>query len=414
MNEASISRGIKIFWLYLFPIASYFFYTYVGFNSNITKAVYFAVLPLTMLYSVNQLFSNLKGRRYAKLLRALIAIMMIASLNALLFQDQGLIYSYRVTAIYLAIIYFFYLLSVRPSFQYVERLIWTFSIIYIVLWLYGLKQAPILVFGQENENGLDETRGLFRLFIPGASILTLAFFLALNKYIVTKKKKWIFLFSCLFLILVLHVVRQVILFSFIVGCFYIAYNTKWKWAIILGALLLYLFSNNIQFDDSSPIGKMLNITQEQATNQQSGGEDIRVTEYKYYFTEYSTNICTILFGNGVGHSETEFGKKDSKLANQQNLFANDVGYADIYTKFGIISLLIFALIFYKVFTQDVSSRHIYAKLYLTYLVLANIASSPILQDPITNSIALYVLELDNIQGFFKQHINIKSLNKIVA
>lgn len=406
MKINNLIRYFKLFWVLLFPLSSYYFFGYSGIDSNILKAIYFIVLPITFLLSFKQFF--ISKRNYSKIITSIIVLIIFSIIMAWVFHNQSLVLGYRITAIFIAMVYFFYLSSLKLKFYEIEKLIWILTAIYIVVWLIGLYYAPIPIFAYNNDT-VDDSRGFFRLNLPGASILILALFLSLNKYIITRKKKWFFFILLFFIIILLHVVRQVIIFSLIISLFYISYKTKLKWIILILCIgIIFLPKDITTTNDDSIISKLILLSKDQAKEQKQGEEDIRIQEYKYYFSNYSQNIFTVLFGNGQSHSESSYGKSDIVLANDKGYFANDVGYADIYVRHGLISLILFIIIFYKVVRQDVNEKYMYAKLYIFYLIFASIASSPLLFDQITNSIVLYILELDYLKNRYIKIKNIKN------
>ena len=172
-----------------------------------------------------------------------------------------------------------------------------------------------------------------------------------------------------------HVTRMVIFWSFLVAFFYLLRNNKYLW--LYTALALIIAGTGlieIQFDKNSIIGHLVTLSEEQLDQQYGGQEYIRITEYRYFFTKYSRNIITCIFGNGVPHSLSSYGYNLFKLQEYQHLFPADVGYALIYIYFGGIGLLLYLLIFYNVLRQKVSPEYAYAKLFIVYLMLFNMTS----------------------------------------
>lgn len=393
------------FWMVFFPIASLYFYSYLGISPNIEKGMYFIALPITIGLSFNGLF-KIYPVKYARILLYILGIMILSIFNAYIFHDQSLYLGYKVTAQYLAIIYFFYLLSVRPNLKQIENVIWFLTLTYVILFFYALYKAPELVFGQGDlDEIVDDSRGVFRLRIAGSTFAVLGFFMSINKYVITKRRIWIFVFSILYIVILLNVTRQVIALSFLIGIGYLFYKTKWKWYALIGSFFLYFAVGTIEFKNDSIAYKIINISEEQVSDQKRGEDDIRIQEYKHFFFNYTEGFFTFLVGNGISHGESNFGKKDTKLAKQYLFWDSDVGYAHIYIRFGIIALVLYIIILYKAVKQKTDDKIVYAKLYVIYLILANIASTPILWDPILLSITFYLLESDyQKKRLIKKHI----------
>lgn len=393
MKTANSEKSILNFLVYFFPIASYLFYQYAGINSVITKAIYFATVPCTLFFVWDEITRNYKNSRYAGVMRAIFLCMIFSFFVSLVVWNQSLILSYRVSASLLAIIYFFILRKAKPTINQIEKLVFIFCAIYILCWLYGISQAPNVVFGGGEERGINDERGIYRLYVPGKGILILTLFLTLNKFILTNKYLWLFAAVVLFGIIVLHVIRQVIAFSFLVSSYYFLKNAKYKimWAAASAIIAVFILTMNI--NDDSVVGNLLSKTERQVSNQQSGEDDIRVREYKYFFTEYSDNLFTQLFGNGKAHSFSPLGKMETEVQVRKKYFASDVGYAAIYIRLGLIGLVLYAILFFKVFTQKVPVRFKFAQLHIVYMLFANIAASWIFHDVIIICISVYVLEM---------------------
>ena len=200
-NQMKKSDDLNIlsqFWIFFFPISSYFFYNYVGFNQQILSYIYITSLLITTFIVFPEIFKSQRNKIYSSLIRNIFLLMSFSMLMAYFFWGQSLDLSFKFTSSYLTIIFFFFLLKVKPNLDYIEKLIWLFTILYILIWLYSLMKAPVLTFGISNENGLDNERGIFRLHIPGRGFVILSFFMAINKFSETKKLKWLFILLILY------------------------------------------------------------------------------------------------------------------------------------------------------------------------------------------------------------------------
>jgi hypothetical protein len=400
-HQSNKINYLNQFWIFFFPIASYLGYRYIGFNTQITKAMYFAILPLTIIFVFPELKKIYKHSLYASYVQAIFLLLLVSMGMAYIFWNQGILLSYRVTASYMAIVYYFLLLKVRPNILSVEKIIWFFCILYLILWGYGMIKAPQVIFSVDAEKILNDQRGFFRLSIPGKAIIILSFFMGISKFVETKKKKWIIISSLLFMVIVMHVTRQIIFFSFIVALYYLLKKNKFLWGWLVLAGIILFSAQSVQINEESAIGKMIALSNKQLEQQHTGEENTRITEYKYFFSQYSKNLLTDIFGNGVAHTESAFGKREMDLGIDKRLFASDVGYAAIFIRFGIIGLILYGLIFYTIWRQKVDPKYMYAKLFMIYLFFANIAASWIFQDVIIICFCLYILDLNTIERQYK-------------
>ena len=379
--------------LYLFPILSYYGYKYVDFNLAIFKALYFAAVPLMFLYVSKIWLIKHRNNPYFKVMNLITLSTILSILMAYLFWGQNIVLGYRATASLLAIIFYFYLLKTSPSLHRIETFIWVFAVVYIILWLYGISSAPTIVFG-DPEDILD-SRGVFRLSLPSRASIIVAFFLALNKYELTHKKKYIILFVLFFIFIVLQVTRQIILWSFLIGLYYLLRNNKrvWLYLFCVG-LLLVLFANNITISEDSVIGKLLSTTESQINNQKSGEEDIRIREYRFFLSDFSKNTITNIFGNGMPHFNSDYGNYyENTVQNNYKFYMSDVGYAQMFVVTGLVGLLLYLFLFLKVVREKVPSTIMFAKLFIIYQLFANIAASWYAHDVIYICISIYLLSI---------------------
>ena len=410
MNSSISKKQSKIFQYFLvifFPIASYNFYKYVGININLSKGIYFITLLLSFLLVISELFKKFRTYRYANLMRLLVFFMFFSIFISYAFWNQDIVMGYRSIAPHLAIIYFFILLKLRIPIKSLEKIIWIMTIIYILLWTYAIIKAPELVFGLDSEaDSITNDRGFFRLSIPGADIIILSFFLAINKFNDTKKKFWIFIFGGLFLIIILHVIRQIIIISFLIGLYFLLKKNKYLWIGLAFGGILLLGISNIKVNDNSIFGKLLNLSKDQIDENNTGEKDVRIQAYQFFFTEYTKNPINVIIGNGVPHMDSKLGKIEYNIAQRDSLWSSDVGFASIYIKYGIIGLLLYFSILKKVMFQKLQPQYMYARLFIIFVFGTTIAAEYIFTDVIIFALAIYILEYSNQEKNQIKRINI--------
>ncbi|WP_434662558.1 hypothetical protein ACMYSL_10105 [Klebsiella sp. MISC125] len=396
-------RFLGLLLIFIFPICLYQMFNIVLFDKQVVKFLYFLILTCTILFILPSFLRIRKKSKYEVPLRLLFICIWGSFFCALLFWGQDIILSYRAGATYLGIVYFFLLMKERPNKATLEKLIWFFCGLFIVLWLYGMHKAPEIVYAIDAETTMDNSRGIFRLALPGRGFLILGFFVAVSKYVETKKNGWFLLLSVLFMFVVFQVTRQIIVFSFMIAALYILRKSKMAWVLLIIASLFLLFSGSlINVSDNSVIGKMINLSAEQATSQSTGDKNIRLLEYEYFFSNYSKNMITDIFGNGIPHFSSSYGLKEINIRERFAYFMSDVGYAEIFVRFGILGLSLYLLVFVRVALQPVDDDYMYAKLFIVYLALANVTASWVFQDVIPLCICLYLLEKNNFQKITDQ------------
>lgn len=385
------SSRLNIIILYLFPIISWLGFRYYAFNASLLKGVLFATIPLMFLYVGNTIFHNSSSKIF-RLMKWFLGIMLFSMVMAYVVWDQSFSLTYRAMISFWPFLFYFFLVKANFSPRTIETFVWVNVALYIALYFYALSMAPMPIFGINDEE-MDLSRGVFRIGIANRGCIALAMFFSITRWVNQKKKVYLLLAALCFVFIVLQVTRQNIIISLVILVWYILKNKKHVWVYVISLFLALQFVN-IKFSDDSVIGALMNLSEQQIEDNNSGDTNIRIIEYEYFFTEYTSNPLAALFGNGVSHSESAFGKYDIRLQESKHLFQSDVGYASFYCRFGIIGLIVFFMLVKAVFkVRDNNNDSIISyKLFIAYLVLYHIASYAIVSDAIFFCIAVYMID----------------------
>lgn len=388
MKKNKFNKLLANIILYLFPILSYYGYQFVGLNQTLMKGFYFLSIPVLALY-IGKTWKIKSRSPYLNKMRMLILMLAVSILMSWLIWGQPILLGYLATAPVLAYIFFFFLVKGEFSQEELERYIWINAFIWIFLWIIAYAVAPVRLFGYI-DNELNDSRGVFRISIPGYGAVILAYFLAINKLIITKKKIFVFLTLLLFVFITFRTVRQVILFSFLIGLYYLIHKIKYSWVYIIIAFCILNFGT-MKIERNSLLGNLIELTENQLESHNQGDTYIRVLEYKYFFTDYNNNPIAILLGNGTPHHNHKYGKREQVIQESFGYFQSDVGYARIYVTIGIVGLYIVLCLFFFPLQQNVQPTLMFAKLYIIYQIFANIAASWIWGEIIFICISFYLL-----------------------
>ncbi|MCR9063526.1 MAG: hypothetical protein NXI00_06155 [Cytophagales bacterium] len=280
----------------------------------------------------------------------------------------------------------------------IEKVIWWFTIVFLLCFYLALAVAPVRLFMGYGELGkeIDTERGLsrIRLTLIGGGPLFIAYFLAIGKLKKSKNvKKWFALVVLFFVTIVLQLGRQAILLSLLLGVlFYMKEMSFFKKVGVIGlicgsALLVPILAPTI-------IEGLQGRTNQEIEAQQEGEDNVRIAAYKFYFTEVSRNVLNDVFGNGMFTlGKSKYGHFIDYYGRSRGLIPNDVGYASIFLYFGFFGLLIFLSILWLVLWTSVPPEYEYAKFYVYFLFLGNVAGSTLLGTIPTFCMALYIISL---------------------
>lgn len=388
-------NNINLLLLMLFPLIFYQFYKVVYISQTLAKMLFFVMIALLLALFTFTLLKIKKHSLFQLPLKFFFLVIVFSMFNAYMFWGQDFILSFRSTAPYMGMLYFFLLVWMKPSIKDMEKIFLIYCFLYILLWCYGLYKAPEVIFGADPESSIDDSRGVFRLLLAGKGFLVLALFYYVNQFVLSKKSKWLIVALIIFLVIVLQVMRQMIFFSLVISVCYILKNKKWLLCIFVPLLLIVYFNGvNYNANDDSVLGKLISLSVKQFEQHNTGDENIRVLEYIYFFTSYSKNIFTDLMGNGVPHYESLYGVKEVSIMEQLAYYMSDVGYAELFIRFGIIGMLLYLYVLAKAILYKGTRSVGYAKMFIIYIVGVSIGSNFLFIDAIPISIALYIIELD--------------------
>lgn len=385
-----IKFSFRVLLLYLFPILSWNAFLYVGFNLTVIKAIYIIAISFLFFY----VFGEIKRKtdsHIRKIFKYLLCIITFSIIMSWLLWGQSIVLGYRATAPILAILYIFLLYKGNYSEEEIRKFINIQFIIYVILYFYALSKAPQVIFSVNTDTELNDDRGIFRISIANFGFVILAFFMYLNNWIESRSKKWLLLTLFAYSLIIMSVTRQVIAISTIIAIVYLLRKWKYIWILILISFICFNVIS-IKFSDTSIVGSLINLTNRQIEDNNSGETNVRLLEYEYYFTKYNNNPIAWIFGNGQFHVDSNFGKNELMLQEIYGYFQSDVGYARVFIQWGIIGLLIIVYMFYVPYKYQLSRNKSFLKLYIIYQILANFAASWIWVDVITICIVYYMID----------------------
>lgn len=262
-----------------------------------------------------------------------------------------------------------------------ERTIWMFSIIGMCVYIVNMVTFPHMIFNLGDDGEYDISRGIQRLTLPSLLFIVLCFFYSINKWILTKQKKYILLIFLTYIFIILTVTRQVILFSTLFGVLFVLRKMPWNKKFLVIALsvafVIYILPH-------IPIYQALVETSlDQAERNKYDKEDVRLRAWRFYTSEYQTNAATILFGNGIpAKDKSKWADKHWRTVAYEyggnGCFTVDVGWAGFFWDFGFFATFgLMALMIKAINRKKVPTRQ-YLTYWCLYIVCTAITSGPIL------------------------------------
>ena len=298
-----------------------------------------------------------------------------------LFHDQSFMVTMIATLRYLfAYLFFFILMKLQVNKVQIEKLFKILVACSLVIYLANLAVFPNKIFGESQEE-YDMSRGFARLGVPMLEIVVTYFLYSINQWIIYRKKKYVYWIILTAILIFMSLTRQVIALSAILGFLFVMQKANWfkKLAVITCCLFITYFVL-----PQIPMVKTMIELSEQQSLDNTEDEDIRITAWRFYTSEFQTNELTPFLGNGVpsyGKSKWgDFVEQTTALRTEggNSCFTVDVGWAGFYWYFGAFATFGLILMFWKGIIRKKNAGKQYLSYSLAFVAITAVASGPIL------------------------------------
>ena len=363
----------------------YHCYGYVGLSSagNIFNGLCYVIFIILLVYSLSEISIKKHPILTMLLISTLVSMMM-----SVFFWDQSLVSAFKSFRRYYLLIIYFYLFKISADKNQVEKALLILAIIYVFCWLYQIVKVPELVFGMDRDEALDDMsqRGFYRFWIPTKEHVA---FIALFMFeLFRRTKRNIYLIGTLlgFIVVILHVGRQMMFWTFVSLLLLILYFNREKWKRIVLMTILIFAIGYVLFQNIPTLNLVYEMTTEQVAN---ANEDIRLQSMEFYLNHSMSNIFTFLFGNGVAG--------EGKLAafhlraNTLGYYEGDIGYVALLFDFGLLGLMLYIALFIFIFRLPIEKKYVYLKCYLIYIFGSYAFSHTLTTNIFFNMCVLYIL-----------------------
>jgi len=320
----------------------------------------------------------------------LLFAILFSAFSATFFWSQNIIKSLMALPLYLSYLLFFLLLVWKVGSSDIERIIIVLGIVYIVVYTITFLAFPRPVFG--NIEGFSTDRGFQRVMLEGRGFLFLFSFYSLNRFYNNGKPLWLIIFIITAISVFMLLTRTLIAGSLVLWTLYILRKSRYINKIIA----LFFIVGIVFLISQMGFSKLLfSQTQSQTENLQ---DYIRIKAVTFYLNDFSPNIIAKVVGNGEPYKETGYAEYVNFLEKGMGLYASDIGYIGLYSKFGLLSIIVYILLLIRTIRTEVPEEFMYAKYFLYFVFLISI----IIDAPFSTSfitpiiLALYLLSSNDL------------------
>lgn len=268
---------------------------------------------------------------------------------------------------------FFLLKKTKINIFDLEKMMLLIGVINVILTFQLWALLPNQLFGSIR---LEEDGRGTRIGITGDIFKVFLLFYSLYKFKQKKQKTWLLSIVLCFITVLISLTRQVMVITTILSVLYYLKGIKWYKKIMAVIIALSISLAVVQLPYFS---NLLEVTERQQENESNGDENIRITATKFYVNEAQVNVLTRIFGNGCySYGNSDYGRDAYRQQYMTLCFPSDVGLVSVYFLFGILAIVGMGLIVIKTIKLKIPIRFGYMKYVIYYIMLASIASGPVL------------------------------------
>jgi hypothetical protein len=387
---AKINHYLIISWVFLYALAYVVFFTPVMISIELLKGVSWIVNFITFLLSIPYLLKK-NSSRYGLIMKLWVFTILFSFFTSHVIHDQGVLFTFRVILNALPFAFYFFMLGANLSIKQIEKFVLVFTLFYILVYFVALIAYPLVLFDySQGTFAVNDSRGIARFKIYGSAFLHLSFFMTISKWLCFKEKKHLAFAGFCFLVIVLNVSRQHILFSFVLGLLMMFNHVKWYnkvLLLLLSVFFVYLVSQTTIFSN------LIMLSTNQINNE--GDNNIRILAFLYFFFEYNESISQVVLGNGIPHLSSSWGESYAYLMDKTGFILSDIGMAKIFIFWGGWGLILYFILSVKIVFQKVTLRYQYAKYYFIFIFCTTIGSHSFFTESMAVSIVIFILDRFN-------------------
>lgn len=361
----------KYYWILTFIILHFFHYLdYVNYNPTIGGQLSNVIVLLLIVYVLTRKIDITNAVSYKYVLYFML-VPMLSIIPCYLDRGQSLFISFRAfmpSGIWLL---YFFLQDKKFNADKVVKVILIIAFLRIGITFVEQFTYPVYYFANrtdiELENGIIrevEIRSGFRRYLISDTFFSMfAIFFYYQKLIERHKKKiiWLILFLIACFGLYMDQSRQFLASTVgsiaILSIFSSKYGLGGKIAFIALIVGIYVGYNFLFSELASKTTEELN------------DDNIRVASYAFYLFDYWGGPLSIIFGNGLPGSTSDYGIEIQKLETTLHFYRSDVGIVGALNIGGICTVLVFFFYYFKVVRKNWSYMELYQQLFLISALL---------------------------------------------
>ena len=278
----------------------------------------FVLFPLMISLTI---FLIQKKTLYSKLIIVYVISVALSCLYSYFYNHQSLLLVVVHSYNFFSLLFFFYLMRVKPTAAEAEKVLITVAVIccccYILQWMI----YPTISLFFSIDEWMGATDGRYRARIPGSISCYCLLMYGINKYTLTREKKYLCPLVLGFIPIIVMGFRTLVFLTAVAAFIIIPFITRNLRRTALYSMLGVAFvvailqTNLVQ----SKLEEMLDRQENEQTFEND--EYIRYREFDYYWNEYFTKPGEKFFGGGV--------PVDMSTKYRRDVYYNDYAFSDL-------------------------------------------------------------------------------------
>lgn len=346
-------------------------------TEQVQRGIFYAVSCVALLLAVTERNNKLRELDYPRCAYwMVIGALCMSVITVNIYHGQPIVQSIITLLPYLfSYLYLYVLIKFRLSPALVIKILMIASLLAIPVYFCNLLSFPAQMFGIENAEGADFSRGMLRVPIPFFEALLIVFFYAIQQWKASSRAIWMCWIVIGVIMICLSLTRQIILVAFGLALLYAINGLSWAKKI---AILAVCMCAGIVVVNKVPIFKAMVELSEMQAELNEDKEDVRVRAWRYYTYENQEGIVTVLLGNGVPSlGITRYGIEFDQNMQETKCYAADVGWAGFFYYFGLIgTVALFVMLAKSAYIAHNRHRD-YLLYWLLFIIITAVASGPV-------------------------------------
>lgn len=335
------------------------------------------VADLVIIYSILKTW-NVRGM-FKTSMYLFVIFLLCSAISCYFYEKQSfwLTFTNLDFIMFFSFLSYFFMIKKRKTAFTVSDIEWCITRLYFIIFLVFLIQYALLPHRILHLATFIEGEKRFTVF--GQIVTLAAYFYFLNKYIISKKNKYLLYLLPELLIVFMQGFRSYIVAIILVSALFVVKvgGIKRTMSIILITPILAFFIIQIPIVNNA----VSNMMDRQVDANFSNEDYIRLRQFEYFTTEHFKSPVEYVFGSGFSNPRSEYGKRMFYLQgmvdeNQTGPIGGwrDWGMVGLSWIIGLPCLLCILFCIFRIFRTNIPKQYLYLKYFYVFILLTSVTS----------------------------------------